>query len=179
MIFYDINLEVDGKVPRANSTSLIKSLTSNNTIPSSKENVKENSEKLSDRTPEQLDTDYMQAFKEGKKYSQREKFAEYNKPITLDDIKVLRSIGRKSINAFTVEDVEAAQKWAYKFYQQLGTKSPFFRRWFGDWRAYDIEPANIVSFTYGEQGVINRFTRSVHNEEKSEIHGMNFSNWLK
>lgn len=49
MIFYDINLEVDGKVPRANSTSLIKSSTSNNTIPSSKENVNENSEKFSMR----------------------------------------------------------------------------------------------------------------------------------
>ncbi len=42
------------------------------------------------------------------------------------------SIGRKSINDFTQEDIEKSQKWAYKFYQQLGTKSPFFRRWFGD-----------------------------------------------
>lgn len=94
-----------------------------------------------------------------------DKFSEYNKPITLDDIKMLRNIGRKSINEFTTDELEVAQKWAYKFYQQLGTKSPFFRRWFGDWRAYDIEPANIVSFTYGEQGIINRFTRSVHNED--------------
>lgn len=33
MIFYDINLEVDGKVPRANSTSLIKSSTSTTKLP--------------------------------------------------------------------------------------------------------------------------------------------------
>ena len=42
MIFYDINLEVDGKVPRANRTSLIKSSTSNNSIsnPDKKVNTK-------------------------------------------------------------------------------------------------------------------------------------------
>ena len=67
--------------------------------------------------------------------------ADFEKPITLHDIEVLRSIGQKSINAFTSEDIEKAQKWAYKFYkeQRLGTKSPFFRAWFGDWRAYDTK----------------------------------------
>ncbi len=66
-------------------------------------------------------------------------YLEYDKPITLKDIEVLRSIGRKSINEFTSKDIEKAQKWAYKFYkeQKLGTKSPFFRAWFGDWREYD------------------------------------------
>ena len=66
------------------------------------------------------------------KKSNKEQSAElsdYDKPITLQDIETLRSIGRKSINAFTSEDIEKAQKWAYKFYkeQKLGTKSPFFR----------------------------------------------------
>lgn len=74
----------------------------------------------------------------------RSVFSEYNKPITLEDIKALRDIGRKSINDFSTDEVEVAQKWAYKFYQQLGTKSPFFRRWFGDWRAYDKNKVDIV-----------------------------------
>ena len=60
---------------------------------------------------------------------------EYKKPITAQDVAVLRSIGRKSIHAFTSEDIEKAKKWAYKFYQDIGVKSPFFRAWFGDWRA--------------------------------------------
>lgn len=64
-------------------------------------------------------------------------YLEYDKPITLKDIELLRSIGRKSINEFTSEDIEKAQKWAYKFYKELGVKSPFFRAWFGDWREYD------------------------------------------
>lgn len=42
MIFYDINLEVDVRVPHAKSTSPIKSSTSNNSIHNSNENVKEN-----------------------------------------------------------------------------------------------------------------------------------------
>lgn len=72
------------------------------------------------------------------RYSVRtNRFVDFDKPITLDDVRTLRSIGRKSINKFTPEDIEKAQKWAHKFYQQLGTKSPFFRRWFGDWRAYE------------------------------------------
>lgn len=72
----------------------------------------------------------------GEAYAMRgNQTAEYNKPITAQDVAVLRSIGRKGIHAFTSEDIGKAQKWAYKFYQDLGVKSPFFRAWFGDWRA--------------------------------------------
>ena len=75
---------------------------------------------------------------------------EYNKPITLKDIAILHSIGRKSINEFTSEDIVKAQKWAYKFYDEMGEKSPFFRAWFGDWRAQQtkdyISIANIPEY---------------------------------
>ena len=64
------------------------------------------------------------------------RYTDYNKPITIEDIETLRSIGRKSINNFGSEEIKKAQKWAYKFYKELGTKSTFFRAWFGDWRAY-------------------------------------------
>ena len=43
VIFYDINLEVDGKVPRANRTSLIKSSTSNNSVSQEDTTVNNNS----------------------------------------------------------------------------------------------------------------------------------------
>ena len=68
----------------------------------------------------------------------------YKESITIHDIGVLRSIGRKSINDFTSEDIAKAQKWAYKFYQNLGVKSPFFRAWFGDWRANDSTPIDLA-----------------------------------
>jgi len=97
--------------------------------------------------------------------SESDDFSCYDEPIALDDIKILRDIGRKSINQFSADEVEIAQKWAHKFYQQLGTKSPFFRRWFGDWRAYDKTPANIVSFAYGEQSELNYSKRIIRSEE--------------
>lgn len=77
--------------------------------------------------------------------SNREDDSEYKKPITPEDVSILRSIGRISINKFTSEDIQKAQKWAYKFYQELGTKSPFFRAWFGDWRARQTEKTAAVA----------------------------------
>lgn len=71
--------------------------------------------------------------------------AEYEKPLTSEDVETLRSIGRKSIKDFTSEDIAKTQKWAYKFYRELGTKSPFFRASFGEWRAYDKHTVNVVS----------------------------------
>ncbi len=65
--------------------------------------------------------------------------------ITTQDIQSLRSIGRKSINDFTSEDIQKSEKWARKFYKELGTKSPFFRAWFGDWRAYDNNTVKTVN----------------------------------
>ena len=70
--------------------------------------------------------------------------ADFEKPITLHDIEVLRSIGRKSINAFTSEDIEKAQKWAYKYFKDLSVKSPFFRAWFGEWRAHQKDSVTVV-----------------------------------
>lgn len=69
-------------------------------------------------------------------------YRNYDEPITMEDVESLRSIitahngDPVSVNDFTAEDIEKAQKWAYKFYKELGVKSPFFRAWFGDWRAY-------------------------------------------
>ncbi len=71
--------------------------------------------------------------------------AEYEKPITSEDIEPLRSIGRKNIKDFTSEDIAKTQKWAYKFYRELGTKSPFFRASFGEWRAYDTSKVKRIS----------------------------------
>ena len=74
-----------------------------------------------------------------------QQYSEYNKPINLSDIGVLRPLKNKNINNFTSEDIEKTQKWAYKFYKELGAKSPFFRAWFGEWRAHDKKRIEIVS----------------------------------
>lgn len=80
----------------------------------------------------------------------REKYQDYNKPINSSDIEELQAIGRKSVNSFSSSDVQKAQKWANKFYSEMGTKSPFFRAWFGDWRENDssiVLIADIPAYT--------------------------------
>lgn len=68
----------------------------------------------------------------------KEKFSlDEDTNINIDDIKILRSINQKSVNVFNSEDIKKSEKWARKFYKEIGIKSPFFRAWFGDWRAYD------------------------------------------
>ncbi len=66
--------------------------------------------------------------------------------ITLQDVQTLRSITqdgkRKSINDFSSAEIQKAEKWARKFYKELGVKSPFFRAWYGDWRVEDKTPKN-------------------------------------
>ena len=76
------------------------------------------------------------------RYQERDSYnpySEYDKSITIKYIEVLRSIGRQYVNEFKSADLKKAQKCAYKFYQQLGEKSPFFRAWFGDWLAYELQ----------------------------------------
>ena len=66
---------------------------------------------------------------------------------THKDIEILRDIGRKSINQFTNAEVRKSEVWARKFYNELGVKSPFFRRWFGDWRQHSTEEIQVVPIT--------------------------------
>ena len=80
----------------------------------------------------------------GEQYSSQETDLDYDKPIELSDVFTLRNIGRKSVSQFEAEDIQKAQKWAYKYFKDIGVKSPFFRAWFGDWRAIDKTPIEIV-----------------------------------
>ena len=61
------------------------------------------------------------------------------------DINDIQAIGKKSVNAFSSSDIQKTEYWARAFYKQLGTKSPFFRAWFGDWRAYDTTPVKVAT----------------------------------
>ncbi len=67
-------------------------------------------------------------------------YSEYNLPITFDDVKKIHEIykqsGEISVKRFNAEQLKLTQKWAYKFYNDIGIKSPFFTAWFGEWRAH-------------------------------------------
>lgn len=59
--------------------------------------------------------------------------------------KAIQNMGRKSINEFTSADIEITRPFAEKYWREMGTKSPFFRAWFGDWRANDKTAAAVVN----------------------------------
>lgn len=132
----DLATVIDGKSPYPTSEAA-RGTVSNSKIFDSSENVKPFSEKNSGKSQirEDAETDLAK---------------DYAAPITAKDVEELRSIGRKSVSQFTSKDLQKAGKWAYKFYQELGTKSPFFRTWFGDWRANDLTKATVVKGTEAE-----------------------------
>lgn len=76
----------------------------------------------------------------------------YDKPLSMDDVYAVHSIGdRKPVNEFTAEDMKKAAPWAYKLAKSLEginkLKSPFFRKWFGEWRAHEKSKITITEFS--------------------------------
>lgn len=93
---------------------------------------------------------------------------------TANEIQAIQSVGRKSINQFNSNDIAVTQKFAEKYWQEMGTKSPFYRAWFGDWRVKDstlIQIASKQSDTRTDHinkdtGWIIRNSSKVHDETK-------------
>ncbi len=90
-----------------------------------------------------------------KRQAKRDVYASglHREAVTIDDVKAIRDItdkrGKISINKLTSDELKILQKWAYKYWNDLNirTKSPFFRAWFGEWRAHDTKNKTIISFT--------------------------------
>ena len=69
------------------------------------------------------------------------------------EIQAIQSIGRKSINSFTSADIKATEKFARRYWQEMGKKSPFFRAWFGDWRVNDHSLVQVADQIDNARGV--------------------------
>ncbi len=67
-----------------------------------------------------------------------------NSTADISDILGIQRIGRKSVNEFNSEEIGRLEKFARKYWKNMGVTSPFFRAWFGDWRAYDITRIRYV-----------------------------------
>lgn len=96
--------------------------------------------------------------------------------LTRSEIDLIQSFGvRKSVNSFSSSEIEKTKFLAEMYYKQLGVKSPFFRAWFGDWRAYDTTPIAIADVKGKARGkTINldtkweiNISRILFNESKS------------
>ncbi len=98
-----------------------------------------------------------------------------------EEIDDIVSIGRKSVNDFNADDIRKTERLARRYWKEMGTKSPFFRAWFGDWRAYDITPVKVATIAGAERGVVKnndtswdiQISRKVFTETKSHAHATN------
>lgn len=69
------------------------------------------------------------------------------------EIKAVQSVGRKSVNDFSATEVQKTEGLARRYWAEMREKSPFFRAWFGDWRAYDQSSVQIANKAGDTRGV--------------------------
>ena len=71
------------------------------------------------------------------------------------EIDAIQNIGDKSVNEFTAADLAVTEGLAQNYWETMGEnryKSPFFRAWFGDWRANDQSAVSVVEQTADADG---------------------------
>ena len=98
------------------------------------------------------------------------------------EIQAVQNIGRISVNQFTAANIKATERFARQYWKEMGVKSPFFRAWFGDWRANDQTKVQVASQKGDSRGVQRnadtgwdiQVSGKVFNETKS--HNMSFNN---
>lgn len=78
----------------------------------------------------------------------------YSERLSVDEVESIQAIGEKSINAFSSTDIKKTEALARRYFREMGTKSPFFRSWFGDWRAYDTTPVKIANKRGDARGAV-------------------------
>lgn len=104
--------------------------------------------------------------KTGKKFSLDTDAMRAGVKADIQAIRAIQNMGRVSINDFTQKDIAIAEPFAREWYRTMKEKSPFFRAWFGDWRANDTKnSARVVTFAYGENGEFNSEKRTVKNHD--------------
>lgn len=87
------------------------------------------------------------------KFSLKDNSDNENSNIDEKDVEAIQSIVRKSIYDFSDEDMKKTKKIAERYYSEMKEKSPFFRAWFGDWRANDKTPVHVVTEKDNSRGV--------------------------
>lgn len=76
----------------------------------------------------------------------------YQTRLSKNEVAAIQAIGEKSINEFTSADIKKTEHLARRYFKEMGVKSPFFRAWFGDWRAFDKTLVQIANRPGAERG---------------------------
>lgn len=96
--------------------------------------------------------------------------------ITKVEVDALRSISkaysgkRVSVNRFNESDIKKSIKFAERYFKQIRTKSPFFRAWFGDWRAYSKDDAFIVDTESDQRKTVKNLDTGWEIQTSKKIH---------
>lgn len=97
--------------------------------------------------------------------------AENDTRINTEDVKAIQSMPKKSVNDFTSEDIKKTENFAKKYYSEMGEKSPFFRAWFGDWRANDKSEVAVAE----RKGAVRGATKNLDTGWNIQISGKVFN----
>lgn len=90
---------------------------------------------------------------EAQKNTTREGSVSRKARMTDAEIQAVQSIGRISVNQFSSADIKATERFAQQYWKEMGVKSPFFRAWFGDWRANDQTKVQVATQKGDARGV--------------------------
>ena len=101
------------------------------------------------RTPEQA----QESMENLRRYMDGETRTQDSGRPTPAEIRTVQTIDRKSVNDFSSEEVAKTDGFARKYWREMGIKSPFFRAWFGDWRANDQTPVEVADQKGAERGL--------------------------
>lgn len=73
--------------------------------------------------------------------------------LNASEISAIQNIGRISVNQFNSQNIKDTERLAKRYWMEMGTKSPFFRAWFGDWRVNDQTQVQIANRKGDTRGV--------------------------
>ena len=64
--------------------------------------------------------------------------------LTAAEVRAVQRIPQKSIFDFTREETREMERYARRYWEEMGERSPFFRAWFGEWRSRDATPVQVA-----------------------------------
>ena len=124
---------------------------------------------VDDSVSQKSETVNTHSMQNGKKYAVSDDSGA--EKITVKDVRAVQSVGRKSVNDFTSEDIKKTEGFARRYFKEMREKSPFFRAWFGDWRANDTTKVKVAD----KKGAVRGKTKNLDTGWDIQVSGKVFN----